>query len=130
MSGPENFNLARNTSTSSQSDYTSASIEDHVVAHGYLIKRGHIMPSWNCRYFELTFKKLLYYVDETKKVLKGEFNLAPDMLVRDCNFRPFCFCLFPTIGFLPVIAHILDIFLSLGRKYTNISIKFYQLFLK
>ena len=52
------------------------------------------MPSWNCRYFELTFKKLLYYVDETKTVLKGEFNLAPDMLVRDCNFRPFCFCLF------------------------------------
>ena len=87
------FRESVSSNQSTRTEYTDT-IDEHVQAQGYLVKRGHLIPSWNRRFFELTSNKLTYYVDESKKVMKGKYDLASDMLVRDCNFRPFCFCIF------------------------------------
>ena len=61
---------------------------------GYMIKRGHVFSSWHRRYFELRADHLSYYSDEDKLLAPHIFRLYPDMLVKDCALRPFCFCLF------------------------------------
>ena len=75
--------MFRESVSSNQSTRTESTdtIDEHVQAQGYLVKRGHLIPSWNRRFFELTSNKLTYYVDESKKVMKGKYDLASDMLV-------------------------------------------------
>ena len=61
---------------------------------GFMIKRGHVFSSWNKRFFELYSDHLSYYSDELKLLSPHHFRLLPNMLVKDCALRPFCFCIF------------------------------------
>ena len=68
--------------------------QTQILATGFMVKRGRIIPSWNRRYFELTSNRLDYFSDDSKNDRKGSLTLNAEMVVRDCNFRHFCFCVF------------------------------------
>ena len=63
------------------------------IISGYMIKRGRVFSSWNRRYFQLFATYILYYTDEAMLLSPRIFRLYPDMLVKDCALKSFCFCL-------------------------------------
>jgi len=48
---------------------------------GWMYKEGQLVKSWKKRWFIIESNFLTYFVDETKNVCKGHFELCPDLTV-------------------------------------------------
>ena len=62
-----------------------------IICSGYLLKRGHIVPSWRRRYFELLENKIKYKADPEDFLGRGEFLITKTTSVKESNLKPFCF---------------------------------------
>jgi hypothetical protein len=62
-------------------------IEPH---RGFLLKRGHVVPSWKKRYFTLVHNRLIYF-DNIGGTRKGDFVLTRTTLVKESNAKPYGF---------------------------------------
>ena len=71
-------------------------IINSTTAEGVLRKESHdILKQWQERYFVLDAarRRLIYYVDYTKKQMKGEYELSEkSTVIEGFSLNPFSFC--------------------------------------